>query len=109
MISVSLPAEPAATDGTPDGEHEPADQDVAERPPGHRWMPPRGGVFRPPLRHPGHPRVAPAARQRSPGALAGLTDTGVLRSSAVRMIRVCSCVWAAGYPSPGEARSGRPM
>src|SRR3954454_10793064 len=26
---------------------------------------------------------------RSPGALAGLTDTGIERSSAVRMMRVC--------------------
>src|SRR4051794_25949936 len=33
---------------------------------------------------------------RSPGCLDGLTDTGTLRSSAVRMIRVCSTVCAAG-------------
>lgn len=33
---------------------------------------------------------------RSPGALAGLTDTGTERSSAVRMMRFCSAVWAAG-------------
>ena len=36
------------------------------------------------------------ATSRSPGCLVGLTETGTLRSSAVRMIRVCSTVWAAG-------------
>ena len=34
--------------------------------------------------------------QRSPGCLSGFTDTGTERSSAVRMIRFCSIVWAAG-------------
>ncbi len=34
--------------------------------------------------------------QRSPGCLSGFTDTGTDRSSAVRMIRFCSIVWAAG-------------
>ena len=36
------------------------------------------------------------ARQRSPGSFAGFTDTGSSRSSAVRMIRFCSTVCAAG-------------
>gem|GEM_PF-4541796 len=33
---------------------------------------------------------------RSPGILSGFTDTDTLVSSAVRMIRVCSTVCAAG-------------
>src|SRR4051812_16038267 len=33
---------------------------------------------------------------RSPGCFDGFTETGTLRSSAVRMIRVCSTVCAAG-------------
>ena len=37
-----------------------------------------------------------AGVQRSPGSFAGFTDTGLERSSAVRMIRFCSTVWAAG-------------
>lgn len=38
----------------------------------------------------------PRRGYRSPGCLAGLTETGIERSSAVRMMRVCSTVWAAG-------------
>src|SRR3954463_11310671 len=37
-----------------------------------------------------------SASYRSPGCLVGLTETGTSRSSAVRMIRVCSTVCAAG-------------
>jgi len=33
---------------------------------------------------------------RSPGVLVGYTETGIERSSAVRMIRDCSATWAAG-------------
>src|SRR6478752_2882082 len=37
-----------------------------------------------------------SAAYRSPGCLVGLTETCTARSSAVRMIRVCSTVCAAG-------------
>ena len=55
---------------------------------------PNPAPTQPPLTFAG--AAANVAAQRSPGAFAGLTDTGIERSSAVRMIRVCSCVWAAG-------------
>jgi hypothetical protein len=34
--------------------------------------------------------------QRSPGVFVGYSETGIERSSAVRMIRDCSATWAAG-------------
>ena len=40
--------------------------------------------------------AAPAETYRSPGCFFGLTETGMSRSSAVRMMRFCSTVWAAG-------------
>ena len=40
------------------------------------------------------PTAAPT--QRSPGILAGYSVTGTERSSAVRRMRFCSPVWAAG-------------
>ena len=54
-----------------------------------------------PFRLPGETaRTSPLAfgdvTQRSPGGVAGLTETGTERSRAVRMIRVCSIVCAAG-------------
>ena len=41
-------------------------------------------------------RLSQQAAYRSPGCLVGFTDTGTSRSSAVRMIRFCSTVCAAG-------------
>ena len=41
-------------------------------------------------------RARRAAAQRSPGVFAGYSETGICRSSAVRRIRFCSAVWAAG-------------
>src|SRR5881275_3077543 len=46
---------------------------------------------------------------RSPGSWRGNCDTGGPWLSAVSRIRSCSSAWAIGYPSPGDARSGRPM
>src|SRR3954451_621726 len=49
-----------------------------------------------------HQSCGPASRlsgrgpQRSPGCFAGLTDTGIDRSSAVRIMRFFATVWAAG-------------
>jgi hypothetical protein len=58
----------------------------------------------------GENAIGPAGtRYRSPGFFFGYIETGIERLSAVVMIRVCSVTCAAGYPSPGLARSGRPM
>ena len=48
------------------------------------------------------PEIAPsaagvaAALYRSPGVFFGYSETGVDRSSAVWMMRLCSAMWAAG-------------
>ena len=47
--------------------------------------------------------------QRCPGVLRGYCDIGTPGSIAVVTILLCSAMCAAGYPSPGLARSGRPM
>src|SRR5579875_1713771 len=55
----------------------------------------------------GAERSSAVVLQRSPGGAPGNWETGAERSSAVVMIRSCSRAWAIGYPSPGDARSGR--
>ena len=56
----------------------------------------RDGAHGSPARRAARSSRSPSATQRSPGCLSGFTDTGTDRSSAVRMIRFCSIVWAAG-------------
>src|SRR4051794_30707031 len=66
--------------------------DQAGHPPGRRRIAMQGAH-----RDTGCARRPPARRaQRSPGSFAGLTDTEMSRFNAVRMMRFCSMVWAAG-------------